>query len=152
MLGHLQGNLHAVVVYIRNEGHRLVCVFKALADFLYRLGMGQGRHREAHDFTADFMQPPDTGRSPFDIEGVLVDHRLHRHRVIAADPDISHPHAAGLAPVNQGVVASRGAGHGWVKRGAGKGKACHKDSSSGGGLTRKGSAYLPEVRCRERAG
>ena len=117
------------------------------------------------------MQPPDTGRSSFDIESVLVDHRLHRHRVIAADPDISHPHAAGLAPVNQGVVAShavvgsRGAGHGWVKRGAGKGKACHKDSSSGesvkrsrqfskagGGLTRKGSAYLPEVRCRERAG
>ncbi len=27
VLGHLQGNLHAVVVHIRNEGHRLVGVF-----------------------------------------------------------------------------------------------------------------------------
>ena len=124
------------MVHVGHQWHRLIGVFKALANFFYRLGVGQGRHRKSHDFATDFMKPPDTGRSPFDIKGVLVDHRLHRHRMVATDPNVSHPHAAGLAPVNQGVVASWGAGHGWVKRGAGKGKACHKSRSSDEGVKR----------------
>ena len=125
MLGHLQGDLHAVVVHISHQRHAGSSGFQALTDFTDGLGVGKARHREANDFAARLMQPQDAGGGPLHIEGVLVDHRLHHHRVLTADPDVAHPHTAGFAPVNHRVKAriltpigvaqgggGQGAGHG----------------------------------------
>ena len=125
MLGHLQGDLHAVVVHIGHQRHARPSGFEALTDLTDGLGVGEARHREPNDFATGLMQPQDAGGGPLHIEGVLVDHRLHNHRVLTADPDVAHPHTAGFAPVNHRVKAriltpigvaqgggGQGAGHG----------------------------------------
>ena len=126
VLGHLQGDLHAVVVHICHQGHRLVGVFQALADLLHRLGMGQAGHGEAHNFAARLMQPANPCGGPFDVEGVLIDHRLDRHGVVTADPDVTHPHAAGFAAtdhrVKAGIVSPIGCGSFGTGQGASHGE------------------------------
>ena len=125
VFGHLQGDLHAVVVHISHQRHAGASRLEALTDLADGLGVGKARHCEANDFAARLMQPQDAGGGPLHIEGVLVDHRLHHHRVLTADPDVAHPHTAGFAPVDHRVKAwilapigvaqgggGQGAGHG----------------------------------------
>ena len=153
VLSHLQGDLHAVVVHVRHQRHRLIGALQPLADLAHGLGMGQGWHGDPHDLAARLVQAADAGRGPLDVEGVLIDHRLHHHRVLAAHPDIAHTHAAGLAPANRGGVAGiagpgfqlrlglrlgglgigagQGTGHGGGLSGAGTlAKACHSGAAS----------------------
>ena len=126
MLGHLQGNFHAVVVHIRHQRDRLVGVLEALADLLYRLGMGQAGNGEAHDFAARLMQPANPCGGPFDVKGVLIDHRLDRHGVVTPNPDITNPHAAGFAApdhrVKAGIVGPIGCGSFGTGQGASHGE------------------------------
>ena len=104
MVRHFQGDLHPVVVDIRHQRHGLVGVFEAFADLAHRLGVGQGRHRDAHDFASRFMQAADPRGGPLDVEGVLIDHRLHHYGVLAADPEVADANTAGLATANDRVV------------------------------------------------
>ena len=126
VLGHLQGDLHAVVVHIRHKRHRLVAVFQALADLLHCLGVGQAGHGEAHNFAASLMETADPCGGPFNVEGVLIDHRLDRHGVVTADPDVTHPHTAGFAAtdhrVKAGIVGPIGCGSFGTGQGASHGE------------------------------
>ena len=121
VFGHLQGDLHAVVVHISHQRHARPRGFEALTDLTDGLGVGEARHREPNDFATGLMQPQDAGGGPLHIEGVLVDHRLHHHRVLAADPDVAHPHTAGFAPVDHRVKARILAPIGVAQGGGGQG-------------------------------
>ena len=112
VLGDLQGDLDAVVVNIRHQGNGAAALTKLLTDLSHRLGVGHRGGRHPHDLTARFRQADDAGYSSLDIEGVLVDHRLHHDRVLAAHGHITHHHSAGHTAVDLGVVAPIQGSHG----------------------------------------
>ena len=112
MLSHLHRNLDAVVMDVGHQRHRATAGADSRANLSHGAGVGHRRRGDTHDFTAGFRQADDAGDGCIDVEGVLIDHRLHHHGVVAADRDITHHHGAGGAAMDLGVVTPIQGGHG----------------------------------------
>ena len=125
VLHHFQSNPNAVVVNIRHKRNIASLGAQSRTDLAHGFGVGQGGRGHPHDLAADINESTDPGHGSFDVEGVLVDHRLNGHRVLTADGDFADHDRARTAPANHRVVTGidgnftaafrstgQGAGHG----------------------------------------
>src|SRR5690606_33261986 len=77
--------LVAVVVEVADQGHVDAQVVEARADLGQRPRRGGVVHRHAHDLAAGARQLGDLRGGGGGVGGVGVGHRLHHHRVPAAE-------------------------------------------------------------------
>ena len=112
VLCHFHGDLDAVVVNVRHQWHRASTGANGGTDLTHRPGMGHRWRGDTHDFTTGFRQSDDASDGRIDVQGVLIDHRLHHHGVVTADRDITHHHGACDAAMDLGVVTPIQGGHG----------------------------------------
>ena len=74
---------------------------RVLGDLGQRVGVVLGRAGDAHDVAAGRRQLGDLLQGGVDVGGERGRHRLHRDRVVAADPDLADLDLAGLAAGSQ---------------------------------------------------
>ena len=72
--------------------------------------MTDRRSRDPHDFAACIGKTTDSRDRTVDIKRVLIDHRLHRNRVLTPNRYIADHHRASHPAMNLCVVSLRG-GH-----------------------------------------